>query len=139
MDAETPKAPPSTLGAEIASGLLGAGVAIACVLPPIVHLVSGPLGPLIGGFVAANRAKPGARGRAIIAAIVGTGVAGLMAIAATVLVSLAGRSQLPEWFPSSGTLAALLCGVWLYGATLAMIGTVISGNFARKEKEPEGG
>jgi protein-S-isoprenylcysteine O-methyltransferase Ste14 len=137
-DSESSTLPTSTLGAEITSGLLGAGVAIACVLPPIVHLVTGPLGPLIGGFVAANRVKPGARGRAIIAAIVGTGVAGVMAVAATVLVGLAGRSQLPEWFPTSGTLTAVLCGVWLYGATLAMIGTTISGTLASKEKEPEG-
>jgi protein-S-isoprenylcysteine O-methyltransferase Ste14 len=133
MDAKSLPAPPSTLGAELASGLLGAGVAIACVLPPIVHLVTGPLGPLIGGFVAANRVRVGARGRAIIAVTVGTSVAGLMAVAATVLVGLAGRSQLPEWFPAQGTLTALLCGVWLYAAILATIGTAISDAFARKE------
>jgi hypothetical protein len=137
MDPEPSAAPPSTLGSEIVSGFLGAGVAVACVLPPIVHLVTGPLGPLIGGFVAANRAKPGTRGRVIIALMVGTAISGLMAVAATVLIGLAGRSQLPEWFPASGTLTALLAGVWLYGATLAMIGTAISNSLASKERDKD--
>lgn len=132
--ASTP-APPSSVGGEILAGLLGAGIAIGCVLPPIVHLVTGPLGPFIGGFVAANRARPGVRGQAIIATLVGTGVAGLMAIAAAVLVGLAGRSQLPDWFPSSGALGAVLAGVWLYGAVLAMVGTAVSGAFSAKERQ----
>jgi protein-S-isoprenylcysteine O-methyltransferase Ste14 len=124
---------PSSLGGEILAGLLGAGIAIGCVLPPLLHFVTGPLGPLIGGFIAANRAKPGARGQAIIAVFVGTGVAGLLTIASTVLVHLAGRSQLPAWFPSSGTLGAVLGGVWIYAAALAMVGTVISGAFSKKD------
>jgi hypothetical protein len=135
MASDSTPAAPSSVGGEILAGLLGAGIAIGCVLPPIVHLLTGPLGPFIGGFVAANRARPGLRGQAIIAALVGTGVAGVMAIAATVLVSLAGRSQLPDWFPSSGALGAVLGGVWLYGAVLAMVGTAVSGSFAAKEQQ----
>jgi hypothetical protein len=127
-----PSEAPPTVGGEIVAGLLGAGIAIGCVLPPIVHLVTGPLGPFIGGFVAANRAKPGVRGQAIIAALVGTGVAGVMAIAAAVLVGLAGRSQLPDWFPSSGALGAVLAGVWLYGAVLAAIGTAVNGALSKR-------
>jgi hypothetical protein len=113
--------------------MMGAGVALACVLPPILHFVTGPLGPLIGGFVAASRSKPGPRGRAIIAFSVGTGLAGLIGIVATVLLSLAGRNELPSWFPSSGALSTILAGVWLYGVTLAGVGTTISGAFARRE------
>jgi len=133
MDPESSEIPTSTVGTEIASGFLGAGVAIACVLPPIVHLVTGPLGPLIGGFVAANRAKPGARGRAIIAVTIGSGVAGLAGVAALVLIGLAGRSQLPSWFPTSGTLAMILAGVWTYATGLGAAGAAVSGAFARKE------
>jgi hypothetical protein len=125
----------STLGSELLAGMLGAGVALACVLPPILHFVTGPLGPLIGGFVAASRSKPGPRGQAIIAFTVGSGLAGLVATAATVLVSLAGRSQLPSWFPSQATLSAILAGVWLYGVALAGVGTAISRAFARRPAE----
>jgi len=123
----------STLAGELLSGLLGAGVAMACLLPPILHLTTGPLGPFIGGFVAANRAKPGARGRAIIAVTIGSGVAGLAGVAALVLIGLAGRSQLPSWFPTSGTLAMILAGVWTYATGLGAAGAAVSGAFARKE------
>ena len=41
--------------------LLGFGISLACLLPPIVHFVTGPLGPLIGGWFAGSkhRAQPG--------------------------------------------------------------------------------
>ena len=32
-------------------GLLGFGISLLCLLPPIIHFLTGPLGPLIGGFV----------------------------------------------------------------------------------------
>lgn len=123
----------STLAGELFSGLLGAGVAVACLLPPILHLATGPLGPFIGGFVAANRTRPGARGRAIIAVTIGSAVAGLVGVAALVLIALAGRSQLPSWFPASGTLVMILAGVWTYAAGLGAAGAAVSGAFARKE------
>jgi len=123
----------STFGSELVSGLLGAGVAMACVLPPLLHLVTGPLGPLIGGFVAANRARPGARGRIIIAVTIGTAVSGLVGVAALVLMNLAGRSALPSWFPAPGMLGAIIAGVWAYATALGGVGTAVSAAFARKE------
>ncbi|HEX4335636.1 MAG TPA: hypothetical protein VH062_06950 [Polyangiaceae bacterium] len=124
----------SSVGGELFSGLLGAGVAMACLLPPLLHLVTGPLGPFIGGFVAANRSNPGARGRIIIAVTIGTAVTTLGVIASQVLIALAGRSQLPSWFPSPGTLTAILCGVWIYATTLGAIGGVVSNAFAHRER-----
>jgi hypothetical protein len=127
-------APESSLGGEILSGFLGAGIAMACLLLPLIHLIAAPLGPFIGGFVAANRSNPGARGRAIIAVTIGTALTTLIAVAAQVFVALAGRSQLPSWFPSPGTLTAILCGVWIYATTLGAIGGVVSNAFARRER-----
>jgi hypothetical protein len=124
----------SSLGTEILSGLLGAGVAIACILPPLLHLITGPLGPFIGGFVAANRAKPGARGRIVIAVTIGTAVASLIGVGALVLTGLAGKSQLPSWFPASNTLAAILGGVWIYATALGAGGAAVSNAFANKEQ-----
>ena len=109
----------STFGSELLSGLLGAAVSLACLLPPLLHLVTGPLGPFIGGFVAANRGKPGPRGRVVIALTIGTAVTSIVGIVAFSLVSLAGRSQLPSWFPASGTLATILAGVWIYSTALS--------------------
>ena len=125
----------SSIGGEILSGLLGAGIALACVVPPVVHLVAGPVGPFLGGFVAANRGKPGARGRIIIALTIGCAVAGLLAVAARVFVGLAGKNELPTWFPSSGTLAAILAGVWVYATATGAAGASVSAALSRKEKE----
>ena len=45
--------------------LMGFGISLACLLPPVVHLVSGPLGPLIGGWFAGSRHQATA-GQAIV-------------------------------------------------------------------------
>lgn len=138
--ADAPVAPPenvteepSSFGREIVSGLIGLGVTMCCVIPPVVHLVAGPLGPLLGGFVAANRTNPGARGRVVIAGIIGTGVAGFIFIASKVFVAAVGRTELPDWFPSGGTLSAILAGIWLYGFVVASLGTLISTSMAQKK------
>ena len=126
--------PSSTLGGELVAGLIGAGIAVGCVLPPLLHLITGPLGPFIGGFVAGNRQKPSGRGTAIIAVMIGTGVAGLIGAAAQTLVALAGRSQLPHWFPSPGTLGAIVAVAWLYAAVLGAIGVTVSRSLAQKKE-----
>lgn len=127
-------APAPSLGRELFAGLAGAGIAVACLLPiPIVHLVAMPLGPFLGGFVAGNIARPGARGRAVIAILVGSGVAGVLAIAAAVLLSFAQKDELPTWFPAKDTLAAIIAGVFLYEATMSAIGATVSVALARKK------
>jgi hypothetical protein len=101
---------------------------------PIVHLVAMPLGPFLGGFVAGNMARPAARGRAVIAIIVGSGVSGVLATAAAVLLSFAQKDELPSWFPAKGTLAGILAGVWLYEATMSAIGATVAVALARKKE-----
>lgn len=123
---------PSTVGGEVVAGFLGAGIAVGCAMPPLLHLVTGPLGPLIGGFVAGNRAHPRARGSVIIALTVGTVLAGALGIGARIFIGLAGRSELPRWFPSSGMLGVILGGVWFYAAAMSTVGIAISRAFARK-------
>jgi hypothetical protein len=122
----------TSVGSEVVAGLIGAGVALACILPPLLHLVTGPLGPFIGGFVAANRGQPGARGRAIIALVVGSATAGILGSAGAALFLLGSPSDFPDWLPSPPVLGAILAGVWLYGIALAAAGTAASAAFARK-------
>ena len=37
--------------------LIGFGISLACMIPPGIHFVTGPLGPVIGGFFAGNKHK----------------------------------------------------------------------------------
>jgi len=138
MDASSPTATAtsssssSSIAQELVAGALGAIVAIVCALPPLLHLVTFWLGPFIGGFVAANKANPGGRGRAIIAVTIGTGLSGLIGSAAFILRSFMSKDELPSWFPGSGMLGAILAGVWVYATVLAMIGTVVSTSLSKK-------
>lgn len=117
---------PSSFGRELVSGLIGAAVSLACILPPILHLVTGPLGPFIGGFVAANRVSATARARLVVALTVATALAGFVGGALAIAASVAAPSELPDWFPASrARILTLACIVWAYAGTLATIGTVV--------------
>jgi hypothetical protein len=120
----------ATIGRELLFGVLGVAIALACVLPPLVHLVTGPLGPFIGGFIAANQVKPAARGHAIIACTIGAGLAGLGAVAATAVLVLGDPP--PSWFPAQDTLALILGGVFVYGTALAGVGVAVSRSITHK-------
>lgn len=135
---ETPNEPPketpktSTVPREIGFGIVGGVVAVACFLPPLLHFVTGPLGPLIGGFLAAQQVKPGPRGRAIIVACVGLVLAGIATIVALAIKAFAGSGGPPDWFPSGDSLALILTGVWLYATALAAAGVAASAMFQAK-------
>ncbi len=123
--------PPTTVTRELLFGVIGGVIAIGCFLPPLVHFVSGPLGPGIGGFFAARQVKPAARGAAIIAASVGSVVAGLLAILAGAILAFSTHGK-PSWFPDTATVAAIIAGVWVYAAALAGVGVFASSMFDQR-------
>ena len=124
-----------SLARELVSGLIGAGVSVACILPPILHLVTGPLGPLIGGFVAANRVAPRTRARIVVALTIALVLSGFVGAALTVASSLAAPSELPDWFPSSRARIGAIAGViFTYAGVLAAVGTVLRGAVGQEKK-----
>jgi len=138
MDPQDSAVPSSTVGAEIGSGLLGAGIALGCLLPPLLHLITGPLGPLFGGFVAANRVRPGPRSVAIIAVTVGTVISGFVGTVATIVSNLTGGGrELPSFLEplvKGPALLAIVGVVWVYGAAMAAGGAVIRGVIAKNKQ-----
>lgn len=38
-------------------GVMGFAISVGCLLPPLLHFVTGPLGPFIGGFAAGMKAR----------------------------------------------------------------------------------
>jgi hypothetical protein len=82
---------------------------------------------LIGGFVVAQRIKPGARGRAIIALALGGTLAGLIGGIAAAVVAVSEPGDLPDWFPSSGSIGVILAGVWVYAGALGALGATLGG------------
>ncbi len=134
MAADAAETPPS-LARELASGFIGAGVSVACILPPILHLVTGPLGPLIGGFVAANRVTAHTRARVVVALTIALVLSGFVGTALTVASSLAAPGELPDWFPSSHARIGAIAGViFAYAGVLAGVGTVLRGAVGQEKK-----
>jgi hypothetical protein len=130
----TAPAEQESLARELLAGLVAAAIALGCFLPPLVHFISGPLGPAIAGFIVAQRVKPGTRGIAVIAGTLGVTLAGLLALVATAIVKLSDSGKPPDWFPATDQLALILAGVAVYAAALGAIGTAFGARHAKADK-----
>lgn len=138
VDMTTAASEPSGVGSELVAGLIGAGVAVACLLPPIVHLVSGPLGPAIGGFVGSSRVRAGARAKSIVAATIATTFAAAVAGVLGIATHVAARGELPSFVPTTRAgILGVAAVVWGYAAAVAFVGTVIRGAAAEKKEKAE--
>ena len=119
----------SPLTGMVKSAFFGFLIALGCLLPPIVHFVSGPLGPLIGGWFAGTRAKGGE------ACLVGLLMAVfmitpmVMVIAATPVL----KGFLPSGVQSILTIVAVV--VVLYMFLMGSLGAWLGGLMSSKKEE----
>jgi hypothetical protein len=123
---------PSSLARELLAGLVAAAIALAGFLPPLVHFVTGPFGPLIGGFIVAQRVKPGARGCAIIALTIGVALAAVGGLVAFAIVA-GSDGKPPDWFPAPDSIALILAGVALYASLLGAAGAAFGARHAKAD------
>ena len=72
----------ATIGDMWRAAFIGVGVALLCILPPIIHFITGPLSPAIGGFVGGMQ-LPGRKPS--IATIVA--MAGIMTVVLTITIT----------------------------------------------------
>jgi hypothetical protein len=124
-DASEQHAAGGTLARQALGGAIATAIALACVLPPLVHIVTGPLGPFIGAFVVAQRLEPDPRGCAVIAATLGLSFGLLGAAAAALVAGLSGPSGPPDWFPDTATVALIVGGMAAYAAALGGAGAAV--------------
>ena len=107
--------------------LVGFSVALLMLLPPIVHFVTGPLGPLVGGFFGGSRAK------ATRPVAVGVGLLMALFMAAPIggLVALGTAFEIP-FLPSSmlDVLGVVGVVVVVYTGVMGTVGAVIGGRVA---------
>jgi len=117
------------LNNKLLAGLMGVGVAFLCVIFPIVHFVTGPLAPGIGGFVAGIRSQARGDDIWIIGGTIGIGLAIILGIAALVITAFIGGGR-----PVPG-ISALVSGIALvYGTTLGTLGAFFGGRMERAPK-----
>ena len=112
----------------VLGALLGLGVALLCLIPPIVHFVTGPLSPLIGGLVGAGalRVPPG---QAVVMGV----LLGLL-LSVPVGVAYALTYPFPNLLPDGARGVLLLVGVGLalYGASLGTVGALLGSRRAMR-------
>ncbi len=118
----------------IVGGLIGFGTALACLLPPIIHFISGPLGPLIGGFTGSYTRKntPSKGGVVSIGLVIGLGLgllfllAGLFLLSSTLISSIEQLTglALPHNLPT-GTLIKTGLILLVYGSLLGSLGAFL--------------
>ena len=108
---------------------VGFGVTLAFLLPPIVHFITGPIGPFVGGFIGGSVSKAGV-GQAII---IGISIAILIGCFAACFLVLATMftSLLPEL---DVVILLLLAGtIFIYVVILGSTGAMVGGRIARRQ------
>ena len=122
---QTPDTKPTPLDQAFLYGLVGAGIAVACLIPPIVHFISGPLGPLIGGAFAGARVKTGG----VHALVAGLTIGVLLGLVVPVLGALL-DAILPVSLPSEALVVVGII-VCVYSTALATAGAWIGAWMSR--------
>ena len=123
------------VGGEILAGIISAAITLGCILPPVVHLVLGPIGPGLGGFVAGNKVGPGIRGKVLIAVITGAGVGGILTAAITFLYTFASKGELPSLLNDHGLMYGLVGAAGAYATVVSFVGATIAGSMRDKKAE----
>ena len=96
--------------------LIGVVVALFCLMIPGLHFILGPFGPLIGGFVSANRCGGGIGSVVVIASV--------MAVAVALPIGALTGMFFPEE-QTSGLAKAAPFIVFFYTGVMAFIGGAI--------------
>lgn len=102
----------------VRAALIGVGVALIALIIPVVHVITGPLGPLVGGFIAGQSLDPPDEMRAI-------GVGALMGV---FMGLIALPFALGTWliFDVPTTVLTIPAAVLAYAALLGSVGAMIS-------------
>jgi len=121
----------------IRNGLYGFAVSLLCLLIPILHFVTGPLAPFIGGVIAGSRHESTPSQAIGIGLLMGL----LMAfpVAGVLAISNFGPSYLGGFLPRTVENSDLLLVIGLailgYTTVMATFGAVIGGYFGRRSHQ----
>ncbi len=108
--------------------VMAVGISILCLLPPLIHFVTGPLGPAIGGYLAGSRMKLSAGQALFVGLVIGLAVGALAPIIFVTIGSL-----------SLSTFALVIFGGFagIYALVLSGAAAYFGGNSARKDEFAE--
>jgi hypothetical protein len=113
----------------VKAAVMAAVISVVCLLPPIVHLVTGPLGPAIGGYLAGSRMRLSGGQAAFVGLFLGT-LEGVLTPLLFVRINLIPDFSTPILVFFGGFVA-------IYVMVLSGAAAWIGGNSARNESENE--
>ena len=112
-------------------------VSLACILPPIIHFVTGPLAPLIGGFVGGLRVKPDKKGSVIIGLAIGILLSAVLFSIGMLINSLGVSlpSIISEYASkdiiNTSNLLKITTLIFIYTSVLGSIGAMLAGKIKK--------
>ena len=114
--------------------LVGFSLALLMLLPPILHFLTGPLGPLVGGFFG------GSRSAASLQQAVGIGILMALFMAAPIAGLVAFGTLVTSLLPPAVGDALALVGVIIvvYTGAMGAIGAALGGLLARRQPSKVG-
>jgi len=113
----------------VKAAVMAAAISVVCLLPPIIHLVTGPLGPAIGGYFAGNRMRLGGGQAALVGLFLGV-LEGVLTPLLFVRINLIPDFSTPILVFFGGFVA-------IYVMVLSGAAAWMGGNSARNEPEDE--
>ncbi len=125
--ADPAEIPPPTFGQMTLAAGIGAAVAIIAVVPPLVHFVSGPLGPIIGGFLAGSRVRAGGHTSVIVGLMLGAIVAVVALFMASFILVF-----LPVGEQGAGASLIVAAIAFVYASAMGTVGAYFGGRSARR-------
>ncbi|MEA2640492.1 MAG: hypothetical protein QOF51_1886 [Chloroflexota bacterium] len=117
----------------VKASAIGFGIAFLCLLPPIIHFFTGPVGPFIGGFIGGSRAEaePGQ------GVLIGLGMGICVAVVVGIPVFLLMLTPLGNWLPldpgAHGTVEIVTLIAMTYLTVLGSIGAMVGGRLSRQK------
>ncbi len=105
----------------VKGALIGFGLSILLLLIPIVHFITGPLGPLIGGYVGGGVA------RATSAQALGIGLLMALFMATPVILLVLVLQYLAIWESAQGVLTSASAILAVWAGLLGTVGAYFGG------------
>jgi len=116
----------------IKNSLFGTLITLLCLLPPLIHFITGPLGPFIGGYVSGMRKK---QDRSSSPIIIGGLIGVFLTLAITGLglpILLVAKSNTDSISTSMMDFIPISVLILLWGSSLGSLGNFFGQRSSRK-------
>ena len=117
--------------------LIAVGITIGLLLPPIIHFISGPIGPFVGGYVGVASWKNQPRTALTAGLIFGLAVFLIFGIVAATVLVILGLATSAISGGTGALIIGLSIGATIYIGALSTVGATVGASRGRGSVAPE--